>query len=179
MVTTLTTATRTRKARKTDEQRKHEHFLKLAVLVRQGRIHRKMVDGHDEHTFADGEHVDFYESSTYAGYAYMVVFGVQGYECGCESYEHRHSCPHTMDAATRASARYHEAQRQAEMAVAAQVAPLVVGPEFAADMPAHVEDETSATADPWTDENYDPFAGMTASERQMAYRTMYPDDFAA
>lgn len=176
---TLTTATRTRKARKSEEQRKHEHYLKLAVLVRQGRIHRKMVDGHAEHTFSDGEHVDFYSSSTYAGYAYMVVYGIQGYECGCEHYIHHYSCPHTMDAATRASERYHEAQRQSELAAAEQVAPLVVGPAFNSELPAHVDDELSTLADPWSDEGYDPFAGMSLRERQMAYRTMYPDDFAA
>lgn len=130
----------TTRTRKTEEQRKHEYYSALVTLLRQGRIHRMAVDGHAEHTFADGEHVDFYASGTYTGFAYMVAYGAQGYECGCKSYEHRHSCEHTKDAAAKSAARYHEAQRQHELATAEQVAPLIVGDQFASDLQAHAVD---------------------------------------
>lgn len=73
----------------------------------------------------------------------------------------------------------YEAQRQHELATAEQVAPLVVGDAFNSDLNAHVEDEMAAPADPWTDESYDPFAGMTKEQKREAYRDLYPDDFAA
>ena len=172
-----------RKARKSAEERKHDHYLRLAILLRQGRLHR-MPEGITRASFEVPGigHVDLYRSSTYAGYGYMVTYGTQGYECGCEHYEHKHSCPHTQDANTRAKARH---QRACELAVATAVAPLVLGESFAQDVEHHAEDdyghlpgaETMISDDLDIDPERAKWLALPLAERQQRYREMYPDDF--
>lgn len=156
------------RARKSAEQRKHDHYLKLAQMIRQGRLHRVSVDGHSEHVFADGEHVDFYASSRYAGFAYMVVGTDHGYECGCESFEHRHTCPHILDASARAKARYHEAQN--ELDEAAAIAPAVLG-SFATDLPVHLDDEMPGQADAF-EQVYAALTFGTVNDASLLARTL-------
>jgi hypothetical protein len=135
-----TTATRTRK---TAEQRKHDHYLDLAVLVRQGRLIR-MVPGVKRASLTlNGEHVDVYASNEYPGWGYIVRDG----ECSCEGYEYRHQCTHSKSVSARAKARYEAAKRQQELDAAAVVAPLALGAQFASELTVHLEDELSAQAE--------------------------------
>lgn len=95
------------KSRKSADERKHDYYLSLAILLRQGRLVR-MPAGVKRASFElDGQHVDVYASSTYAGFGYVVRYGEQGYECGCKSFEFRYSCEHTKNANRRGIARYH------------------------------------------------------------------------
>lgn len=146
LASAATAAIRAEKKAAREQERQHKHYLALARLLREGRIHRvEMVNGHAEHTFENGEHVDFYESSRYAGFAYMVVGTEHGYECDCEHFEHKFHCPHTLDASARAKARYNEAQRHNELDEAAAVA-VAVMPELASELHEHVEDELAGQA---------------------------------
>lgn len=170
----LTAPRKARKPARSPEQIKHDCLIKRAQLIREARLF-KMQPGIRRASFTlNGEHVDMYASKEYRGYGYKVTCGDAGYECGCEQFENRHDgCIHTKDASARAKARYAEAKRAAELATAEQVAPLIVGPESASDMSAHVDDSLSGQADGFVD----PFAGMTKEQQREAYRALYPDDF--
>lgn len=165
-----------RKARKSAEERKHDHYLRLAILLRQGRLHR-MPEGITRASFEVPGigHVDLYKSSTYAGFGYMVRYSEQGYECGCEHYEHKHSCPHTKDANARAKAR-HKAAR--ELAEAATIASSVLAEMVAHDdVEVHVQDSLASGDLSPEEAERAKWLALPLAERQQRYREMYPDDF--
>lgn len=128
--------TATRKPRRTPEQIKHDHYLKLVVLRRQGRLHRVYMQAEHCTVWCNGEAIELYASKTYKGYAYVV----RDSECGCDGFEHRHTCSHVQDASKRAVARYYAAR---------QVAAEVLGDDLQ-DMSVHVEDDlaTERRAEP-------------------------------
>lgn len=187
-----TTATIERKARKSAEERKHTYYLRLAILLRQGRLHR-MPEGIKRASFEVPGigHVDLYASSTYTGYGYMVTYGAQGYECGCEHYEHKRTCSHCQDANARAKARH---QRARELAEAATIASSVLAEMVASDdLSAHVEDsiesgecaeahsDISAQLDAineWVAREDAVWASMSYAERQAKLNGVQPTEDA-
>jgi len=132
------TTTATRKPRRTPEQIKHDFYLKLVVLRRQGRLHRVTMQAEHCTVWCKGEAIELYASKTYPGYAYAV----RNSECGCEGFEHRHTCSHVQDASRRAVARYYAAQ---------QVASVVLGEDAAQ----HIADELTPEEWAWFEEPWE------------------------
>lgn len=157
----LTTA-KVRKPRMTDEEKQVRaaekkaaaHAEKLDSLVVLGRATFKAT-GAQLYAVQSGEKT--YHVTRIAGRVRSCVDAVTGETCKARYYGADHCCHSEV-------VEMMEAKRSEELT---------------SDMSAHVVDTLAAPADPWTDENYDPFAGMTVMQRREAYRALYPDDFAA
>lgn len=129
---------RTRKARMTDEEKQARaadkkaaaHAEKLASLVILGRATFKAT-GAILYGVQSGEKI--YHLTMIDGVVRSCVDSATGESCKSRQYSGH--CVHEERVM-----RY-EAQRQSELAAAEQVAPIIVGADFASDLPAHIDDE--------------------------------------
>jgi hypothetical protein len=124
--------TTTRKPRMTDEEKRAiAHAKKLASLTILGRATFKAT-GAQLYAVQSGEKT--YHVTRIAGRVRSCVDAETGETCQARYYGSNHCCHgEVVDML--------EAQRESELATAAQVAPLIVGQSFASDLSTHLDDE--------------------------------------
>lgn len=116
-----------------------------------------------DYGIAAGERFFLAASDTHEGYAYLVREEGLGRTCTCRNFQFRRTCADCQAVNLRTIGRSEDTKNQQDATL----------------MAAQAQERLPRTAaDRWADEDYDPFAGMSQSERRAAYRTMYPDDFA-